>query len=196
VTRDRILTEAVRLFSTRGFDATSVVDIQVACGLTPGSGALYKHFPSKKAVLEHAVLRNLETMAERHAGAVADIPDDPREALTLLGDVVWTVMNTERDLIRLMIRDFASYPELFERMWQAVLAFVYRQCTDWITTLRDQGRADVADPAATSAVLVASLTYYPILDALIGHTPGDVDARRFLAAWLDHAEVTLRLTGR
>ena len=76
VTRERILDEAVRLFATRGYDATSVVDIQVACGLSPGSGALYKHFPTKQALLEHAVGRILETMASRHAETVAELPDD------------------------------------------------------------------------------------------------------------------------
>ena len=65
VTRRRILDEAVRLFATRGYDATSVADIQTACGLNPGSGALYKHFPSKAALLEAAVHDNLERLAAR-----------------------------------------------------------------------------------------------------------------------------------
>lgn len=181
----------MRLFSTRGYDATSVADVQAACGLAPGSGALYKHFPSKRAVLEFAVRRDLETMAQRRARAIADLPDDPREALRLLSDVVWTLMDSERDLIRLMVREFDGFPELFEQMWQGVIANVYRQCSEWIIMLCAQGRADVADPGATSAVLIASLTYYPILDTLIGHVPGDVQPRRFLAAWLDHALAAL-----
>ena len=49
----------------------------------------------------------------------------------------------------------------------------------------------VADPQATAAVLVASLTYFPILRGLIGRTPGDVDPRRYLDAWVDHAVATL-----
>lgn len=195
VTRQRILDEAVRLFSTRGYDATTVVDIQVACGLTPGSGALYKHFSSKEELLEHAVRRNLETMALRHADAVADLPADPHEALRLLADVVWTVMDGERDLIRIMIREFAGFPQLFEQMWKGVLAHLYRQCAEWITALRDRGQADVTDPEATAAVLIASLTYYPILDMLIGHTPGDLERQRYLIAWLDHAATTLGCPG-
>ena len=193
VTRERILDEAVRLFATRGYDATSVVDIQVACGLSPGSGALYKHFPSKQALLEHAVGRNLETMASRHADTVAELPDDPREALRLLADIVWTVMERERELIRIMIREFSGFPHLFEQMWQGVLAHLYGVCANWISALRNQGTVDVTDPEATAAVLLASLTYYPILDTLIGHTPGELEAPRFLAAWLDHAAVTLGL---
>jgi AcrR family transcriptional regulator len=195
VTRERILDEAIRLFATRGYDATSVVDIQVACGLAPGSGALYKHFPSKQALLEHAVRRNLETMANEHADALAELPADPREALRLLARVVWAVMDSERDLIRIMIREFAGFPDLFEGMWQGVLQHLYRECAEWITGLRDRGLTDVTDPEATAAVLLASLTYYPILDILIGRTPGDVAPQRFLTGWLDHATSTLRLSG-
>ncbi len=92
-----------------------------------------------------------------------------------------------------MIREFDGFPELFERMWQGVLANVYRRGTEWITGLRKRGRTDVADPEATAAVLVASLTYFPILDMLIGHTPGDLTPARFRAAWLDNAVAALRL---
>ncbi len=194
VTRQRILNEAVRLFATRGYDATSVADIQVACGLTPGSGALYKHFPSKRALLEAAVQQNIETLEARNAAlGDANLPDEPREALRLLADAVWAVLDTDRDLVRLMIREFDGFPELFERMWQGVLANVYRRGTEWITGLRKRGRTDVADPEATAAVLVASLTYFPILDMLIGHTPGDLTPARFRAAWLDNAVAALRL---
>jgi AcrR family transcriptional regulator len=196
VTRRRILDEAVRLFATRGYDATSIADIQTACGLNPGSGALYKHYPSKAALLEAAVHDNLERLAARTAEtADAELPDDPREALRVLAGVVWTFLAADRDLVRLMIREFTGFPELFETMWQRVVATVYRRGTEWITTLRDQGRADVTDPEATAAVLVASLTYYPILDVLIGHTPGDLAPDRFLTAWIEHALASLNLRG-
>jgi AcrR family transcriptional regulator len=47
-------------FARQGYSATSVADIQQACGLSPGSGALYKHFPSKKALLQEATRRHVE----------------------------------------------------------------------------------------------------------------------------------------
>ncbi|GAA2779254.1 helix-turn-helix domain-containing protein [Nonomuraea dietziae] len=127
VTRDRLLTEAVRLFASKGYDATSVADIQVACGLTAGSGALYKHFPSKGALLEAAVQRNLELMTLRNRETVAEAPADPREALRLMASVVWSVIEGDRDLIRIMLREYHGFSELFERMWQSVIATLYRE---------------------------------------------------------------------
>ncbi len=53
--RDRLLAAALKLFADKGYGATSVADIQRASGLAPGSGALYKHFASKRDLLEAAV---------------------------------------------------------------------------------------------------------------------------------------------
>src|SRR5437588_12879907 len=50
-TRDRLLDEAMRLFGERGYDATSVAEIERAAGLTPGAGGLFHHFSSKEDVL-------------------------------------------------------------------------------------------------------------------------------------------------
>jgi AcrR family transcriptional regulator len=53
--RERILFEATRLFAERSYERTSVADVQEAAGLTRGSGALYKHFLSKEALLTEIV---------------------------------------------------------------------------------------------------------------------------------------------
>ena len=49
-TRERIVDEAMRLFSQHGYAATSIARIEAAAGLTPGAGGLYHHFKSKEAV--------------------------------------------------------------------------------------------------------------------------------------------------
>ncbi len=46
--RDRIKTEAMRLFVAHGMDAVSVRDIAAACAMKPSN--LYAHFPSKEAL--------------------------------------------------------------------------------------------------------------------------------------------------
>lgn len=48
-TRDRILEAAVDLFSSQGYDRTSMRELAVAVRLT--ESAVYRHFPSKDAVL-------------------------------------------------------------------------------------------------------------------------------------------------
>lgn len=51
--RDRILTEAGRLFRAKGFDAVSVAEVMKAAGLT--HGGFYGHFRSKDDLIAHAI---------------------------------------------------------------------------------------------------------------------------------------------
>jgi len=73
------------------------------------------------------------------------------------------------------------------------LSVLYRQLSDWLRAGQERGLVSVADPAPTAAVLVASLTYYRVLNALIGHTPGDVGLDAYLRAWVDSAAATLNI---
>lgn len=70
-TRDRILDTALELFSHQGYHAVSVRALAKALGFT--EAALYKHFPSKRAVFEALVTRQqqwtLEAMAQVEAQA-------------------------------------------------------------------------------------------------------------------------------
>lgn len=62
-TKQRILEEALSMFSQRGFEGTSMREIAGALGL--GKSALYKHFPSKQAIFDGLV----EEMLARHRAA-------------------------------------------------------------------------------------------------------------------------------
>lgn len=76
-TRDRILEEAARLFTEKGYEATSVQDLAEALGLS--KAALYHHFHSKEDVLYEISHQTLEGLLEEGKKALA-VPD-PREAL-------------------------------------------------------------------------------------------------------------------
>ncbi len=52
-TRARIRTEAASLFSTQGFNGTSMAELANAVGITKSS--LYHHFPSKQALLSEII---------------------------------------------------------------------------------------------------------------------------------------------
>ncbi len=48
ITKELVLTEATKLFNTKGYKSTSISDITSATGYT--KGALYRHFESKEAL--------------------------------------------------------------------------------------------------------------------------------------------------
>lgn len=189
--RQRFIEVAARLFAERGYVATSVADIQTALGLRAGSGALYKHFPSKRALLEEVVGIHLATMRAGNAEFAAQLPTDLEQALSFVADAVWAGMQRDHAVLRVLLRDLDAHPDLLDDVWTAIRANVYDVFSVWLRSQAATGTILVEDPEATGAVLLASLTYRPILDALIGHTPGDVGAARFRAAWVHHALATL-----
>lgn len=173
-----------------------MADLQSACGLTPGSGALYKHFPSKEALLREVLRRHVAGIAADRAKVDTDPPGSLDAILRYGAEAVWRSMERDRKVIRITVRDLDPFPDLIDELWEGVLANVYRQFSQLLRHEDESGRIDVADPEATAAVLVASLTYLPILDGLIGHNPGDVDRDRFLDAWVESAQRTLAAAHR
>jgi AcrR family transcriptional regulator len=69
--QDVILDAAARLFSTRGYHATSVQDIADAVGILKGS--LYHHFESKEAILYRIVKEPIARL-HRTVGEIAVMP--------------------------------------------------------------------------------------------------------------------------
>ena len=59
-TKDVIVGRAMELFGRQGYHATTIAQIEAAAGLSAGSGGLYRHFKSKRQVLEEALRRQAE----------------------------------------------------------------------------------------------------------------------------------------
>ncbi|WP_156746104.1 helix-turn-helix domain-containing protein, partial [Mycobacterium sp. 1423905.2] len=79
--RDRLLAAALKLFADKGYGATSVADIQRASGLAPGSGALYKHFASKRDLLEAAVAHRMNSIVDAREQYDAEQPASVEDAV-------------------------------------------------------------------------------------------------------------------
>lgn len=84
-TRDRILDVAFELFVQRGFEGTTISEIERKVGLAVGTGSLHYHFRSKQELLLLAVEREIarcmsELEAER---ATTDWPESPHDQMVL-----------------------------------------------------------------------------------------------------------------
>ncbi|MFC5175542.1 TetR/AcrR family transcriptional regulator [Nocardioides taihuensis] len=106
--REQILATAAELFAARGFHGVSVADLGAACGIS--GPALYKHFPSKDAVLAEMLVSISEELLRVGRERVAAAPD-ARAALVAL--VEWHVdfAVTHRPLIVVQDRDWESLPD-------------------------------------------------------------------------------------
>lgn len=83
-TRERLVTAALELFSSRGYERTSLAEICRAAEVNPGS--LYYFFPSKEKLLEATLDRLLETIEEGLLHPAWEGVTDPIERIfALLG---------------------------------------------------------------------------------------------------------------
>ena len=84
---ERIVASASRCFATKGYAGTTIADIEREAGYSPRAGGIYRHFASKRALLEavidaavadnEAVFQSLPpltrpTTAEQAAGFATD----------------------------------------------------------------------------------------------------------------------------
>src|SRR5215210_4424533 len=109
-TADRIVNEGLALFAENGFRGTTVGEIERQAGLTPRAGALYKHFPSKEAVLEAAFERHVAEIEAIHSAIELMPLGDLRAELTLLTRWGLQVLAQERDLRRIVITEGDRFP--------------------------------------------------------------------------------------
>ena len=193
--RDDLLTAGMRLFGEQGYAKTSVADIQTACGLTAGSGALYKHFSSKYELLAEGICRYVDELDKSRIDFVGVMPVEPRAALQAIASAVIAKIRDDSAIVRVSLRDLDPYPELLEELWAGITDSIYRGLAAWIVDRQIAGAVSAEDPDATAAVLMASLTYFPILRVLIDRTPGGLDLERYLRAWVDSALRTLAAEG-
>ncbi len=103
--RDQLLREAARLFAERGFHGVSIEDLGAAVGIS-GPG-VYKHFPSKDAVLGDLLVGISERLLEGGRRQVAEAVDDA-DALVRLVEAQTRFALTEPELIRVQDRDLAN----------------------------------------------------------------------------------------
>lgn len=172
----------MNLFGRQGYGPTTVAQIEAAAGLSAGAGGLYRHFPSKKALLVEGLRRQAEAGrgllgALGDADALAALP--PRERLLAVGRAGLARLEQERDLNRLLVRDLAQFPDLLEQVREQELLAVFRGLRGWLAAQPD-GRHGM-DWDALAAVLMAAVSHYWIMrDVYSGVHPHGVDADRFL----------------
>ena len=193
-TRQRVLTEAMRLFGEQGYSATTVAQIESAAGLKSGSGGLYRHFASKKALLEAGLREQLASKQE-----LMDFVEDPgqlsqlplRDRLVAVAQAGLARLQAERDLNRIMLRDLRFFPELAELVRTEEIAGIQTALSSWLS-----GQVDPApdlDWNALSAVLMNAVSHYWVLQDSLGSHPSGIDESRYLETLV--GLVAVRMTG-
>lgn len=181
-TRERLVTEAMRLFSAKGFEATSVSQIEAAAGLAAGSGALYRHFKSKDALLDAGIDRQLDRRhAMRDIRALFAGLGDLHAELTVLGRYLLSVIDEEIQLLQIVARTPAGQSARLDTAYAALIDGLNAELADWITTWAPalaKGDRDVLAALGVNAILAARFT-----TSLFHQSNARVPDDRYLTEW-------------
>lgn len=104
--RQRILDQALRLFSAHGYHGVSIRDIAQACGLS--NAVLYYHFGSKQNLYFEVLKEHISTLTRhlREAGAAGA---SCRERLANMARAYAQMILEYQDTAQLMLRDLAQF---------------------------------------------------------------------------------------
>ena len=128
--REQLLEAAAHLFADRGFHAVGIDDIGAAAGIS-GPG-VYRHFPSKAALLESLCDRAMTRMLDGARTIVSDAAS-PSDALEGLVELHVAFGVRERALISVWVREMRALSDdvrrslrrrmrSYEQLWHGVLA--------------------------------------------------------------------------
>ena len=121
--RERLLDAAVRAFAQEGPDVT--LDA-IAKDAGVGIGTLYRHFPTREALVEAAYRNELARLCDAVPGLLADLPPD--QAMRMWMDRFVDYMTTKRDMADALRAVIASggnpYSESRDRLITAVTALL------------------------------------------------------------------------
>jgi AcrR family transcriptional regulator len=182
-TRERIVDEAMRLFSQHGYSATSIAKIEAAAGLTPGAGGLYHHFASKEAVLAAGIERQLSRLgALREIRQVLGSLGDVRAELTLTARYVLAELDSESELLRILASDARNRPQLLAAAVEQLVSSTFTGFAAWISE-RAERPLPAGEATAIAAFGLGSLLSSRLLRDVLG-IPAQVDDQALVETWV------------
>jgi AcrR family transcriptional regulator len=182
-TRDRIVDQAMHLFSQHGYAATSIAKIEAAAGLTPGAGGLYHHFESKEAVLSAGIERQLARLdALRQIHRVLTPVGDLKAELILTARYILNELDSESELLRILASEARNRPQMLTAAVDQLVSSTFEGLATWIDEHAERP-VSRARARAIAAVGLGSLLSSRLLRDVLG-IPAQVDDEVLVETWV------------
>ncbi len=188
--RRRLYLTAMKMFSQRGYEATTLREIARVASVSPG--LLYRYFPSKRAV----VLELYETLSAEYAGRALEMPEGKwRDRFRFALDTSLEVLGPHRTTLVALVPVLVG--DLDDGVFSDKMTFsrqrVQRAFTDAVGAANDAPSADIA---AALGGLLYLIHLAIILWWLLDKSPGQratAGLIRLVGQTLPLAAMTLRL---
>jgi AcrR family transcriptional regulator len=163
--REQILQAALRLWRTRGFDATPVEDVAHAAGLAKGT--VYLYFPTKDAILAAAVQRHsLLPDLSAFTGAMRDLP--LADALPALTAQLWRRLRAGAPLVAVLFRELSLRPDDAQRFLSSVVLPANQLFADFLAERVRAGELRDLDTFVAARSLVGMLVMFLWTQEILG----------------------------
>lgn len=160
------------VFAEDGFSGATISEVERRVGLAVGTGSLYRHFPSKEALLQAAVEREVTRLREEMAyarAALGQVADPDQRNMQVYKQTLHDIRRFDR-LFRLMLNEGDRVPELREAIWAAAQRPV---------------KAAPDDEDVVDAIAMAALGGYHLFSMMQGRPFNGVGEERFLRTLVD-----------
>ena len=167
-TRQRYLMKALELFSRRGFDAVSLSDIAEAVGVS--RPALYKHFKSKRDLLDVLFAMSDQGFAERMENLQVSFDKHPEKRQEYSSLTVDQIVDRTRELFlhtayddiprkfrQLMTVEQFHMPEIAEKYNYRYVEHQYEEYEALFRMLMEEGKMRKADPETLAVTFMSPL---------------------------------------
>ncbi|MBM4266318.1 MAG: helix-turn-helix transcriptional regulator [Deltaproteobacteria bacterium] len=181
-----ILDAALRIFAEKGFDGTTISEIERGAGLAAGKGGFYRHFPSKEAVFRAVVEREIERVASEQSERSSELmPPSVSARDRLLIGIRSALESLERReaLIAMLGRDPDRLGDLREHVRRTMLAgWIDLQRLEIGVETGQNGAAKSQDSEALAIIAISAVTGFQMLRRFFGDPIKGVGADRFAVA--------------
>lgn len=173
-TRERIMDRSLELFARQGVAGTTIVEIEAAAGLSPGSGSFYRHFENKDAVLGAVVEREVARAEAMRAERVSE-----PERLDVAYRRTLDELARLQPLIEIAAREGRQRPGLLEPLQRVLAEDGARAESALLTAWMERGEIVEADADAVAAVAMFALVGHHLAEHFFG-APIGADRERFV----------------
>lgn len=167
-TREKIIETATRLFSTHGYESTSLS--QVARDARVSKALIFWHFESKENLFQAVLSRTIEPYSwdlGRDLDGLSE-PDQLKKLMDLYYEFVTENMHSVRFFMSLFLREEKRPGELFERIL-ALYGLYKTLLSEVITRGRESGSLKSSLEADLHSSLVLSALNGILLQAFVQH---------------------------
>lgn len=149
-TRDRILKAALRLFAKRGFEATTTRDLAEAAGVAEGT--LFRHFPTKKAILIEVATQGWVDLLTDLLTALSEMGSYRAIAQVMRKRVLH--LHENADIMRVCFMEAQFHPDLRERIQREVIDKMTDVTEAFFETAMEQGVYRQMSPKTVARVFL------------------------------------------